>query len=210
MRPPERLRDVLDDAPILTRVAGAVHSLVDLDDAPLDLRHRPFVLLVQAAGQHDVGVPRSVVEEEVDGNIELELLEGARDEGVVRQRHFRVEADRQQPPDLASVDLAEQLVGVNARAREFLLVDSPDARDVAPLFRVADVAPAWKLIALLAVLATALSVCLANDGAVAALRFADPTRREHEVDGAQRVLHAVRVMFDAAGVEEEARLRRAP
>ena len=102
VRPAERLRDVLDDAPVLARLARAVHGLVDLDDAPLDLRHRPFVFLVQAAGQHDVGVPGGVVEEEVDGGVELELLEAARDEGVVRQRHLRVEADRQQALDLAA------------------------------------------------------------------------------------------------------------
>ena len=67
-----------------------------------------------------------------------------------------------------------------------------------------------KLIALLAVLAAALAVGLADDGAVAALRLADAAGREHEVDRAERVLHAVRVVLDAARVKEEAGLRRAP
>ena len=75
---------------------------------------------------------------------------------------------------------------------------------------IADVAPARQLIALLPVLATALPVGLTDDRAVAALRLADPARREHQVDRAEAVLDAVRVMFDAAGVKEEARLRRAP
>jgi hypothetical protein len=67
-----------------------------------------------------------------------------------------------------------------------------------------------ELIALLAVLAAALAVGLADDGAVAAVRAAEPSGREHEVDRAERVLHAVRVMLDAARVQEEARARRRP
>ena len=134
----------------------------------------PFVLLVQAARQHDVRVPGRVVEEEVDRGVELQLLEAARDEGVVRQRDLRVEADREQPLDLAAIDLAEQLVGIDAGAGQLLLVDPPDAGDVAPMLRVADVAPARELIALLPVLAAALPVGLADDRAVAALRLADP------------------------------------
>ena len=38
------------------RLAGAVDRLVDLDDAALDLRDDALVLLVQGAGQDDVGV----------------------------------------------------------------------------------------------------------------------------------------------------------
>ena len=67
-----------------------------------------------------------------------------------------------------------------------------------------------QLIALLAVLAAALAVGLADDRAVAALRLADAAGREHEVDRAERVLHAVGVVLDAARVEQEARLRGAP
>src|SRR6187200_336970 len=210
MRPVERLRDVLDDAPILMRVPRAVHGLVDLDDATLDLRDGAFILFVQAPGQNDVGVPGRVVEKEVDGRVELELLKAARDKGVVRQRHLRVETDRQQALDLTTIDLAEQLVGVNARTRHLLLVDSPHTGDVLPVLGVADVTQAWELIALLPVLAAALPVGLSDDGAVAALRLADSPGREHEVDRAERVLHAVRMVLDATGVKEEARLRGTP
>ena len=57
------------------RLARAVDRLVDLDDAAFDLRDGAFVLLLQAAGQHDVGVAGRVVQEEVDRDEELELLE---------------------------------------------------------------------------------------------------------------------------------------
>ena len=75
------------------------------------------------------------------------------------------------------------LVGRDARERR--LVDSPDTRDVAPVLGVADVAPARELIALLPVLAPALAVGLADDGAVAALWLADAAGREDEVDRAK-------------------------
>ena len=75
VRPLERARDVLDDAPVLPRLAGTLHGLVDLDDAALDLRDQPFILLVKRAGQHDVGMAGRVVQEEIDGDEKLELLE---------------------------------------------------------------------------------------------------------------------------------------
>src|SRR5262249_46813982 len=73
-----------------------------------------------------------------------------------------------------------------------------------------DVAPSRELIALLAVLASALAIGLPCDRAVAALRLADAAGREDEIDRAERVLHAVRVMLDASGVEEKAGACRSP
>src|SRR5690606_39238378 len=46
---PERLRDVLDDPPVLPRVAGRIDRLVDLDHPTLDLGDRALVLLLQRA-----------------------------------------------------------------------------------------------------------------------------------------------------------------
>ena len=77
---------------------GQLDRLVDLDDPSLDLRDRPLVLLLQAAGQDDVGVAGGVVQEEVDRDEELQLLERARDELVVGQRDLGVEADRRSGP----------------------------------------------------------------------------------------------------------------
>src|SRR5690606_14256537 len=75
---------------------------------------------------------------------------------------------------------------------------------------VRDVAPARQLVALLSVLATTLAVGLADDRAVAGVRSADPARGQDQVDAAEGVLDAVRVVLDAAGVEDEARRRLAP
>ena len=90
---------------------GGSTALLILMTRPSVLRDDPFVLLVQRAGQHDVGVPGRLAQEEVDRDVELELLEHPRDEVAVRQRDHRVEADREQPADLAAIDLAEDLVG---------------------------------------------------------------------------------------------------
>src|SRR4029079_5844217 len=149
VRPSQRRGDVLDDAPVLPRLAWTVDRLVDLDDAALDLRDGPFVFFVQTPRQHDLGVPCRVVQEEVDGGIELEFLETARHEGIVGKRDLRIEADRDQRLDLAAIDLAEEFVGIDAGSRQFAFVDPPDAGDVAAVIRVADVSQAWQLIALL-------------------------------------------------------------
>ena len=153
---------------------------------------------MQAPGQHDVCVTSGVVEEKVDCRVELQPFEAAGDESVVRKRDLRIEADRQERLDLTTVDLPEQFVGVDARTGKVGFVDPPDASDVPAMFGIADVAPARKLIALLAVFAAALAVGLADDRAVAALRFANPAGGEHQVDRAQSILNAVGVVLDAA------------
>src|SRR5581483_9964139 len=43
----QRCGDVLNDPPILPRLAGAIDGFVDLDDAPLDLRDDAFVFLLK-------------------------------------------------------------------------------------------------------------------------------------------------------------------
>ena len=106
---------------------GTLDCLVHLDDAPFDLRHRAFVFLVQAARKDDVRMVSGVVQEEIDGDEELELLQAAGHERVVGQRHLRVEADREQALDFARVDLPEQLVGIDARAGNLPLVHLPHA-----------------------------------------------------------------------------------
>ncbi len=93
VRPAQRRGDVLNDPPVLPRIARRIDRLVDLDDAAFDLRDRPFIFFLQRAGQHDVGMSGRVVEEEIDRHVELELLQHAGDEIVVRQRYQGIEAD---------------------------------------------------------------------------------------------------------------------
>src|SRR5262245_54391845 len=206
----QRDRNVLDDPPVLARLSGTRHRLVDLDDAAFDLCDRPFILLVKAAGQDDVGVTRRVVQEEIDRRVELQLVETASDEVVVGERDLRIEADRQQPFDFAAIDLAEHLVGIDTWSGQLAFLNAPDAGNVAAMLGIGDVTPPGQLIALLPVLTTALAIRLTDDGAVAALGLADAARGEDEVDGAERVLHAVGVMLDASSVEQETRLRSPP
>ncbi len=54
---------------------GGVDGGVDLDDAALAAGRGALVLLVQRAGQHDVGVLGGLGQEEVDDGVELELVE---------------------------------------------------------------------------------------------------------------------------------------
>ena len=89
-------------------------------------------------------------------------------------------------------------------------LDAPDLGDVCAVLRVLDVARARQLVALLALLPPALAVALAGDHRVAAAFPADAAGGDHQVDGRHAVLDALGVMLDAAGVEQEAGLRRAP
>ena len=54
---------------------GGVDRGVDLDDATFATGRGALVLLVQRAGQHDVGVVGRLGQEEVDDGVELQLVE---------------------------------------------------------------------------------------------------------------------------------------
>jgi hypothetical protein len=119
--------------------------------------------------QNDVGVLRRFVQKEIDRHIEIEFFEHARDELIVRQRNFRIEAEREQAANFAPVDLAEQFVGIHARPRQFRFGNVPDFRDELPVVRVRNVARAGQLVALLTVFASALTVALTCNRGVAAV-----------------------------------------
>ena len=58
--------------------------------------------------------------------------------------------------------------------------------------------------------AAALAVRLTGDGGVAAPGSPNSATRQDQIDCAQHVLHAMRMMLDAAGVQQEAGFGRAP
>src|SRR5262249_32679331 len=58
--------------------------------------------------------------------------------------------------------------------------------------------------------APALAVALSGDGGIAAALAPDAPGSQHDVDCAEDVLDAMRVMLDAARMQEEARFRRSP
>src|SRR5262249_31143738 len=88
--------------------------------------------------------------------------------------------------------------------------NAPDLGDVSAMLWVRDVARAGQLVALLSVFAPALAVALSGDGGVAAVLATYAPRSQHDVDCAEHVLHAVRMMLDAARVQQERSLGRAP
>ena len=156
--------EVEEDLPVAAGLAGRVDGGVDLDDPPLAAGRGALVLLVQRAGQDDVGVVGGLGQEEVDDGVELEPVERLGGEVGVGRRHGRVEADRQQALDLAGVDRLDDLLGRDALARD--LVDSSQPHtdgDVGAVLGVGDVAVAGELVALVAVLAAALAVALPGD-----------------------------------------------
>src|SRR5579859_2263925 len=206
----QRPSDILDDPPVFARRARAVNGFVDLDDAALGRRHRALVFLMQRAGQDHIGEAGRLAQEEVDHHIEFQLFQHALHKPIVRQRHHRVETDAEQAFDLAPVDLAKDLVRVYARPRQIIWADAPDLGDIGAVLGFGDVARAGELITLLTLLTPALAVALAGDGGIAAVLAAQAARGQHQVDGAEHILHAVTVMLDAAGVHEKAGLGRPP
>ncbi len=207
---PQALGELHHDLPVGLGVAWAVHGLVDLDDAALGAGGGALVLLVQGRRQHDVRMLGALAEEEVQADEELQLAEGLSGELRVRQGDQRVEAEQQEALDLAGVDGVHDLLGALAHAGQLVVGAAPDGADVLPVLGVADVAVARQLVALVAVFAAALAVALARDGAVAAAGPADAARGQHHVDAAQHVVHALALVLDAPGVEQEAGLGLAP
>ena len=69
---------------------------------------------------------------------------------------------------------------------------------------VGDVAVAGELVALVALLATALAVALPGDGGDATAGLAELAGGEAEVDGGEHVVDALGVLFDATGVQQHA------
>ena len=95
-------RQIADDLRIGARIAGRIHGLLNMDHAPLHVAGDALLFFLQAAGQHDVGMRRGFRKEEIDDAEELQLLQRFAREIGVGQRDQRVEADREQPLDLAA------------------------------------------------------------------------------------------------------------
>src|SRR5262249_20219 len=97
-----------------------------------------------------------------------------------------------------------------ALAGQFALGDSPELGDEPAMFRLGDVAAAGKLVASLAMFAPALAVALAGQGTVTAARSPNAARRQPQVNVAQDILDALRVMLDTTRVEQHRGLSRPP
>ena len=86
----------------------------------------------------------------------------------------------------------------------------PHPGDCGPVLGVGDVAVAGELVALVAVLPTALAVALPGDRRHAAARLAELARGQPEVDGGEHVVDALGLLLDAAGVQHHPGGRGAP
>ena len=201
---------VADDPPVGAGLPGRVDRLADADHSPLGARDSALVLLVQRAREDQVRVARRLREEEVDGDEEVEPLEGLLRERGVRQGDQRVEADGDEAADFPAVNHLHDLRGGRALAGQRALGDAPGRGHLGPVSRVLDVARPRELIAALALLACPLAVALPGDRRVARARLADLAGGEHEVDAGEHVLDALGVVLDAARVEQHGARRLHP
>ena len=107
---PEAAGEFEQDFGIRARFSWRRHGLPDPRDPALGGGHGAFLLLMQGAGEDDVRVVRGFVEEKIDRAVEFQLLHRFADEVVVGQGDDRVEADRDQPFDLAPVNCLDKFV----------------------------------------------------------------------------------------------------
>src|SRR5579884_2039190 len=196
--------------PIYPRLAGRVYRLANADDAPLRAGRSSLVFLMQRTWQDNIGVAGRLAHKEVNHRVVLDTVERLFGEAGVRQGDDRVEADGEQALDLAGVHQLDDLFGGVALARQLRLGDAPNLGDILAMLRVLDVAVAGKLIALVAVLAPALTVALAGNRSIAAAGPPDASSRQHQVNAGEDIFHALRMVFDAARMEQEAGLCRPP
>ncbi len=155
-----------------------------------------------------MGVGGGLGEEEVELGVELGGVVPLLDHPVVGEGDEGVVADADQAADLAALHLPDHLHHGGSGGREFGLLDAPDLADLTAVLGVGDGASAREEVGLLAVLAAALPVALAGDGAVSGTGLADVAGGGAEVDHGQAVLDALRVVLDAPGVPGHG-LRRA-
>jgi hypothetical protein len=87
-----------------------------VDDSRFYIRRDAFFFLLEAAGQHHIGVCRGLRKKEVDDAKKLQLLQSLLREIGVGQRDQRIEANRQQPLDFAAMNRVHDLDGAVARA----------------------------------------------------------------------------------------------
>jgi hypothetical protein len=198
------------DFGIPARLPRRRHGLPDARHPTLGGGHGAFLLLVQRPGENDVCVVRGFVEEKINRAVEFQFLQRLADHVVVGQRDDRIEANRDEPFDLASVDRLHELIRGEPFSRQLFFLDPPDLADVTPMLGVFDVPVAWELVALVAVLASALAIALTGNRSVAAIWLANAAGGEHQINAGAHVLHSLGLVLDTARMHEKACLRLAP
>ena len=141
---PEAAGDFEQDFGIGARFSWRRHGLPDSRNPALRRGHGAFLLLMQRAGKNDIRVVRGFVEEKIDRAVEFQLLQRLADHVVVGQGDDWIEANRDEPFDLAPVNCLHEFICGEPFARQFFFVDAPDLADVTPVLRVFDVPVAWE------------------------------------------------------------------
>src|SRR4029453_13516265 len=195
---PEATGELEQDFGIGARISRRRHGLPDSRNPALRRGHGAFLLLMQRASKNDIRVVRGFVEEKINRAVEFQLLQRLADHGVVGQGDDWIEANRDEPFDLAPVNRLHELICGEPFARQVFFVDAPHLADVTPVLRVFDIPVAWELIAFMAVLPRPLAISWAGDRGVAPMRLANTAAREHQIDAGAHVLDSFGLVLDAA------------
>ena len=108
------------------------------------------------------------------------------------------------------MDRLDQFLRREAFARDVGFIAIPNLGHLGTVLGVGDVAVAGQLVALVAVLASALAVALTGDRRNTAARFAELAGGEPEVDRREHVVDTFGVLLDAPGVQHHPGRRGAP
>ena len=160
-----------------------------------------FLLFLQTARQHDVGVPCRLGEKEIDYTEKLQPVERFSCKFGVGERDDGIETNRHQSFDLAFVDGVHDLLRGVARLGQIFRLDTPDTGDVLTGGGIMDGSRTRQLIAFLAVFAASLAVALAGDHGAAAAFAPQFAGGEREVDESQYILNTLRLMLQAARMQ---------
>ena len=192
------------DPQLVAHAGRRVHRATTSQHPTLEVRHRALLLGPLRDRQDDVGQERRLRGDDVAHDHEVEGAEALPHGTGVGGADDEIGAVHEQRARTAGVaERAQQLYGRHAGAWEGLGVDAPHGGDVGPGGVVLDRAVAGKLVGLLAVLASALSVALARDGAVPAAFGTHESQRERERDGRGDGGGAVGVLLHAAAGQHE-------
>src|SRR5262249_38546556 len=196
----EPMRELHQDLRIGAGIAWRIDRFVDLHHSPFAGAHHAVLLFLQAPGEYDIGMLGGLRKKKVDGAEKLQLFERIPDVPGIRQRDQRVETNREQSFDLSTVNRFHDLDRRIARVGQTVWIDAPYFADVSAGLRIFDVPLARQLVALLPVLAAALSIALARDHIRTGAFSTDLTGCQAQVDDREDILHTVGMVLDAASM----------
>ena len=159
----QTMRDVDDDVGIASCLTGRIDTFLPMDHAPLGAAAEAVFFLMQAAGKHHISVVCCFGHEEVNHAEEFQLRQSLSREVGIGERNQRIEAHRQQTFDFSAVNRIHDFLCAVSRLRKFLRPNAPYSRHVLTGGWIRKRTLTGKLIALLSVLSSALTITLAGN-----------------------------------------------